>query len=290
MSLRKIAGGSPASNSETTLAFAFDSGYLAPFGAMLRSMVKQRTLLDCPIAIYTDDPNVFKDPLVLAVTDVKRTVDGPLLETMYKAARDTVKRPERAAWNKGTFLKWSVFERQQTRQLLFLDVDMICRAPLEELLALRPRKPFLCAPQIQRSLFQDGDGKRRADADIEARLQRLLDGELWGPHTRRVNSGMMLIREPLLSTEFRDELLRYAFASEPQLNEQSHFSKYFAENPSLMTTVSVKYNFQANYLRYIEQAKRSDFASQATILHYAGKSKPWNATKHEPFQLEWFCA
>ncbi|MCF3642423.1 hypothetical protein LXM94_20850 [Rhizobium sp. TRM95111] len=290
MALRKIVGGRPAVPSDTTLAFAFDSSYLAPFGAMIRSMVRLETLLDCPVAIYSDDARVFNHPLVKLIADERRLLDGDLLATLQRAARDTVRRPERATWNRGTFLKWAVFEPQPTRQLLFLDVDMLCRAPLEPLIAEAPDAAFVSAPQVQTILFEDETGGTRPPADVAARLQRLLDGDLWGPHAHRVNSGVMLVRAPLLRTEFRDALLAFAFRGGLQFNEQTHMSAYFGAHPGLLHMVGIKYNFQANYLRHVAEDRRQSLVSQAAILHFAGKSKPWKVAAPEPHHLEWFRA
>jgi len=282
MTLRKYTGGVAGDHYDTSIALAFDANYAGLFRALVRSMVEQETLLDCPIIIYSADPEVFEDPLVAKIVDKRRLIDPAQQKILEKASRDTVKRPERATWNLGTFLKWAAFEKQETSQLLFLDVDMIFKKPAEELLSLRPDVKFLCAPQFQRSIMES--------EDPAAGMQKLIDGDMWGNHSWRVNSGMMLIRDDLLSDAFREELLLSAFSAPPRINEQSHMSVYFSENPGLHAMVSAKYNFQEGFVRHAPPEAQPPLTDQAVILHYAGGIKPWKTKKHElrPSQREWF--
>ena len=284
MTLRKFVGGNPGSDCKTSIAFAFDAGYAPYFRSLARSMIEHGTLIDCPIIIYTADPEVFDDPFVAQVVDKKRIIEPALAETLTIAARDTVRRPERAGWNLGTFLKWTVFEEQDTAQVLFLDVDMIFKAPIEPLLTYRRDKTFLCVPQFQKDI--------KELPDPEKGLQELIDGSMWGSHARRVNSGVMLIRGDLLSVAFRDELLAHAFNSKPAINEQGHMSSYFGSNGrgSLRLMVSAKYNFQEGYLGSVDAEAQKRLADQAVILHYAGGAKPWEADRDKlrVSQAKWF--
>jgi lipopolysaccharide biosynthesis glycosyltransferase len=284
MALRKLVGGNPGSDRGTSLAFAFDANYAPYFRTLARSMMEHDTLIDCPIIVYTADPEVFEDPFIAKVVDKRRLIEPDLVEKLGRAAQETVKRPERATWNLGTFLKWAVFEEQETAQVLFLDVDMIFRARIEPLLTEKPDHLFLCAPQFQRSI---GALPHPAKG-----IQRLLDGNMWGSHVRRINSGVMLIRGALLSASFRDDLLAHAFSTAEAINEQSHMSIYFAEpeNDGLRAMVSAKYNFQEGYLRLVPPEDRIRLSDQAIVLHYAGGAKPWKsdpATLRES-QREWF--
>lgn len=273
MSLRAILTTPQESPSETTLAFAFNYQYLEPFKALLRSLIRCNTLLDCPIAIYSDDRRVFDDPMVQLVVDKVRLIDGEEKTTLYDMARDTVKRPERGDWNRGTFLKWAVFEPQQTEQLLFLDVDMIVLAPLEGLLEMNRDAHILCAPQFQKGIHQDGD-RVRSKAEIAQNITQLMSGDLWGAHKSRINSGMMLLRGPLITRKFRKEVFEYT-SSKVTINEQSHLSRFFKERNYKRKMLPIKYNFQESYLHWLEPDAATEILKQISVLHYAGGNKPW---------------
>lgn len=243
-------------------------------------MVRVGTLLDQPIKIYSTDSAVFDDPLVKQVCDHARIVDGPLLVELERAAAETVQRPERGAWNRGTFLKWAVFEEQETEQALFLDADMLCLAPAEELLDLHPEAQWLWAPQVQRQTASAED------------LQKRIDGTF--PSTR-VNSGVMLMRGRVLTEAFRRELLDFAFASaaDAPVNEQGHMSSYLKLHPEMHRRLSLRFNFQEGYLNGLAPEDQAALAAQAVFLHYAGPgAKPWSAERStlRPTQLIWFDA
>ncbi|MDN3522081.1 glycosyltransferase [Halomonas ramblicola] len=253
------------SNSTTTVAFALDSGYLDCLKVMLSSMAVANTLVDCPIAIYTDDPEVLEDPVVKLVADKPVLISGKRKEVIYTLARDNVKRPERSAWNKGTFLKWSIFEEQETEQLLFLDVDMLFLNPVEALLDFYPRKSLLTCPQFQSYLKEQNP---------EANLRAMLEGNFDGNHLRRINSGVMLARKDLLSNGFFDEITHYA-SQRVAIHEQGLLSDFFKGKSGTHRMVSSAYNFQEHYLNAVSPDVQEKLLNDIAILHYAGGNKPW---------------
>ncbi|MDR4305964.1 hypothetical protein IHQ68_04910 [Chelatococcus sambhunathii] len=261
----------------TALAFAFDADYLAPFKVMLYSMARCGTLLDCPIYVYSDDPSVFDDAFVRRVADVRRLVDGQDLEELADIAERHIKRPERAKWNRGTCLKWAVFDDAPVDQILFLDVDMLCLRPLEGLLTLHPSAELVFCPQFQRSAMPAEDTPG-AKAAARARLTDMLG--LRGEVSRRVNSGVMLVRKPLLSRGLRSRLIAFAKGRE-DINEQSHLTNFFRTNRDrsrfVTAVASSAYNFQENYLDAVDPIDALALLRRIRILHYAGSQKPWRA-------------
>lgn len=250
-----------------TIAFALDMGYLECFKVMLYSMAYSKTLLDAPIALYTDDPLLLQDSLVKAIVDKPVLISESRKGVIYNLAKNNVKRPERGQWNKGTFLKWCVFEEQETDQLLFLDVDMICLKPLEPLLQIDPSTRILTCPQFQNNL-------KDAESDVFHNLKKMLEGEFDSVHTRRVNSGVMAVRKELLDSEFFHEITQYARSS-ISLHEQGHMSDFFREHPGMLRMVPARYNFQEHYLNAVNSDQQDDLLRDISVLHYAGRSKPW---------------
>lgn len=253
------------SESDVTLAFALDSGYLECFKVMLASMAKNGVLCNCPIAVYSDDEAIFQDPVVKAVTDKPVLLSGKRKEVIYSLAKNNVKRQERADWNRGTFLKWCVFEPQDTNRLLFLDVDMLVLRPLDALLDLFPSTSLVTAPQFQQSL---------REGDIDANLMRMLTGGFERKHQRRINSGMMLVNSDFLSNEFFNEITTFA-GERLSIHEQGHLSEFFYSRTNKLSMVPSAYNFQESYLRLLNSDTYDRVLDQIAILHYAGNTKPW---------------
>lgn len=272
---------------DVTLAFAIDEEYLLPMKVMIASMYLQGTLLESPIAIYSMDPKVFDDPFVRQVADRHILIDGDRRERLIQLAEFNVRRADRLAWNKGTFLKWAVFEEQFTTNLLFLDVDMLCRAPLEPLIKARAGADLVTAPQFQTSIFKTEDGLIPQE-EVAHTLEEMIAGRFTGAHTSRINSGMMLIGPRLLNSDAFYELT--SFASESvQINEQSHMSAFFKNARYKRVMSSVRYNFQASYLERVALDVAKNLLSEIAILHFAGGRKPWQVDKPNQSQaaLEW---
>ena len=124
MSLAKIEKlGVPIPNigretERTALAFALDSAYLMPFKAMVFSMARTGTMLDSPLYVLSDDPSLFDDGVVKLVADKVVLIEGELRDHLYNLAAHNVGRPERATWNRGTCLKWAVFDDYDVEQVL----------------------------------------------------------------------------------------------------------------------------------------------------------------------------
>ncbi len=272
--LLEITGAAEPTTPSVTIAFALDKEYLEYFKVMLQSMAMRNTLPDCPIAVYSDDPDVFDDPVVRITADKLCLMSGEKKNLIYDLARNNVKRSERSKWNKGTFLKWSVFEPQETDRLLFLDVDMLCIGKLEPLLDLKLEAPFVCCPQFQKTIKENENGPFGSDV-IAKSLRDMLDGEFQGRHTWRINSGMMLIGKPLLSHDFFQDLTEYA-KTRVAFHEQEHLSNFFRDNPDLRIMVSSAYNFQEMYLDKVSAIDQNEILARVTVLHYAGGAKPWN--------------
>lgn len=283
MTLRHLAIRTPvrpadsrsASLARTALAFAFDSDYIIPFHILIYSMVRCGTLLDCPVHVFSNDPDVFKDPVVQSVTDEFRLIEGADLTELEDISENHIERPERAKWNRGTCLKWSIFDETSVDQILFLDVDMLCLRPLEGLLSFDPQSALVCCPQFQRAMASAGEG-RASQIQVKSRLLELVFRR--SAFMGRINSGVMLARRPLLSRAFRETLIAFA-KSGIEINEQSHLTRLFRDPrhrrsfPSAMASSS--YNFQENYLDLVDRVDAMELMRRIRLLHYAGPQKPW---------------
>lgn len=270
-----------------TLAFALNYSYLEPFKVMLTSMVKSSTALDCPISVYSYDERVLCDPVVRLVANKVSLVEGAKKALLYELAENHVKRKNRDAWNKETFLKWAVFEEHETNQVLFLDVDMLVIQDIEGLLNTQNKSSFLCCPQLQFGSIKKKNDMPVPIAEQYDVLAKMLDGVYTDRHTWRVNSGVMLLRGNILSRAFFDEIVDYAHG-DLALHEQGHLSNYFRHRGGIFM-LPVTFNFQESVLSELTESQRNSLVSRVNILHYAGKYKPWDIMKpySRPTALLW---
>ncbi len=263
----------PATTSapSTALAFAFDAGYRLPFKVMLASLAKAGTLTDLPIFIYSTDETLLDDPFVRAASDRFFLISGALAETLEHLARERVRRPERATWNRGTFLKWAVFQPAGVDQVLFLDADMIALGAIEPLLTRAPDAHLVGGPQFPRSLARDDTGPVPS-AILAERLEGLVRGT--APLPTRLNSGVMVLRRPLLEDDVRRALVDHALRV-VCVNEQSHLTSFFARQPGSLALVEAAWNFHESYLKRLPQPAADRILAEVRILHYPGAQKPW---------------
>jgi len=253
---------------DLTLAFAFDRGYAECFKVMLASMAEHGVLCRNPIVIYTDDEQLANDPIVAMAADRISVLAGDRKSMLYTLAKDNVKRPERANWNRGTFLKWCIFEKQETSKLLFLDVDMLTLGSLKGLLDAYPNTPLVTCPQFQQSIRTE---------NTDAQLKSMLEGNFDNKHKNRINSGVMLVNSELLNHEFFNEITQFA-SERISIHEQGLLSEYFTKNRNMLGMASSRYNYQDSYLRMASESVYTDILANISVIHYAGSVKPWMDT------------
>lgn len=261
------AGASPS----TALAFAFDAGYRLPFKVMLASLARAGTLTELPIFVYSTDRTLLDDPFVRSATDRFFLLAGGFAEDLGRLAVERVRRPERGDWNRGTFLKWAVFQPAGVDQVLFLDADMIALGAIEPLLVRAPEAHVVGGPQFPRSLARDEAGPVPADI-LAARLEGLTTGS--APLPRRLNSGVMLLRRPVLDDDFRRALVAHA-DTVVCVNEQSHLTAFFGKRPGTLSLVESAWNFHESYLKRLPRPAADRILADVRILHYPGAQKPW---------------
>ena len=266
---------------DVTLAFAFDSGYAECFKVMLASMAENGVLCQNPIVVYTDDVKLLDDPIVSIAADKISILSGEKKALIYKLAKENVQRPERANWNRGTFLKWCIFEKQKTERLLFLDVDMLTLGSLDGLLNASPDKQMVTCPQFQQSIKTE---------NTDAQLMNMLTGDFDNKHKYRINSGVMLVGKELLNDEFFEEITTFA-AERVSIHEQGLLSEYFSKNKQKLHMASSNYNYQDSYLRLASEQLYSEILDKVAVIHYAGGIKPWlsssDSISHLPSIAVW---
>ena len=275
--------------SDVTLIFAFDSGYSLPFKVLLFSLYQAGTMLSCPIRIYSDDPSLRNDPIVAAVADEITVLDDSVQLGIDYLAQNCLKRENRSHWNRGTFLKWRMFEPQATDRVLFLDVDMLCLRPLEPMVEGACTADLAAGPQFNKWIRVEGEAKQtRVEVEIGKTLSEMVQGRYSeGAFARlsrgsrsRLNSGVMLVGNRLLTSNFRTDLISQS-KERRDVNEQGLISQYFFKSADYkLRMIPAAYNFQESYLAHVSQSTAAKLMGEICILHYAGRGKPWSASPH----------
>jgi hypothetical protein len=265
-----------AAVADVSLAFALDEGYLEPFKVALVSLAQSGNFLDAPIVVYSDSEAVAADPVVRDAADRVVVLSGARRNLLHDLARTSVRERGRSSWNKGTFLKWAVFEPQETRRVVFLDADMAFAKPFDAALLAAATADFCYVPQFRENFVRQR-GEEIAPEDV--RLERMTAAiradfppEMHG----RVNSGMMVLDRAVLDDAFFAEITGFA-RGKRQINEQSHFSEFIAVHPGLAKPLSARFNFQEHYTRRLSWHGTQTLFRHVEVLHFTGHPKPWKS-------------
>jgi lipopolysaccharide biosynthesis glycosyltransferase len=266
--------GPEASVADVSIAFALDEGYLEPFKVALVSLAQSGNFLDAPIIVYSDSEEVAADPIVRDAVDRVVVLSGPKRDVLHDLARNSVQERGRSSWNRGTFLKWAVFESHETRRVVFLDADMAFAKRFDTALLAAATADFCYVPQFRENFVRQS-GEEIAPDDV--RVERMLAAirEDFPPKmSGRVNSGLLVLDRAVLDDAFFREVTGFA-RGKRQINEQSHFSEFIAGQPALAKPLSARFNFQEHYTRRLSWDGTQTLFRQVEVLHYTGHPKPW---------------
>ncbi len=260
---------------EVSIMFAFDWAYLHLFKTAIASLAYSSNFLDSPLVVYTDDRRVLEDKLVQLCADKLVLLEGAKKALLHTLAENHVKRPERAEWNKGTFLKWMIFEQQPTDMALFLDVDMIFNEKFDDMLMQVCDRPFNAVPQFKPHLYKRSDDTLLDKSTCFKNFSKALDAHYTGAMLTNINSGLIFLRKEMLSDDFFREITDFAVAQGKSVNEQVKFTEYFKRYPRKLRLLSCSYNFQELFLQRVSNDDARALLKRIHVLHFAGGGKPW---------------
>lgn len=258
-----------------SLVFAFDWGYLEQFKVTLASLAFSSNFIDSPIVIYTDDERVLVDNVVKLVSEKVVLLDGPKKQILYNLAKNHVKRPERENWNRGTFLKWMIFEEQPTTTALFLDVDMIFNGKFDANLIDLCDRSFNAAPQFRSFLYENNDKQMLSKKECYKNYIDIINSKYKNKMLENINSGVMFLKNDFLTDEFFNDITSFAVHQGKTVNEQAKFSAYFQQFPEKLRLLPCSFNFQESFLQRVSQDDGRELLKKIHVLHFAGSGKPW---------------
>jgi hypothetical protein len=110
------------------------------------------------------------------------------------------------------------------------------------------------------------------------------------PTSRRLNTGVLVIGQRLLSPLFRRDLIDFAQTREFG-NEQSALRTFLYETGrGNVRMISPVYNFKAAFLEKVSAGRRFGLLSKIAFLHFAGEAvRPWEkSTPETTSDVIWF--
>lgn len=268
------AAGTPAPRT-TALMFVIDSAFLLPFKVLLYSLAKNGAGTELPIIVLTQDEAVRQDEVVKAAADEIRFIGEDEIRQFSVISSRRIPDRYKLDWiPKYTFLKWSMFDDFGVDQVLFIDADIVCLNPFDELLATEAPGDIFGGPRFMESLVLDTEKKPLANGRIFRNLRNMAKGRFDESHTR-LNSGVLLLRRRVLDPAFRAELLDFA-SSREYVNEQSYLTAFFAQSEAYtLSLIAARYNFGAGSLSQLSVIQELKILKDIVFLHFPGPRKPW---------------
>lgn len=272
-----VAGKKPSESSppSSALAFVFDRKFLDPFKVLLFSLARTGSFTGLPVIVFTQDEMVAGDDIVKQVADEVIFIKEDDISKFSVISRERIPDQYKLDWiPKYTFLKWLIFDDYDLTQLVFIDADIVCLNRADGLLATESDAGLVGCPRFMETLFSEEGGKRLPERQIFSNLRNMVRGNFDDKHIR-LNSGVLMLRNNVLSSKFREDLL--AFSSRRQhVNEQSYITSFFKKSKEYkMDLISSKYNFGAGSLAYLPVHLQIQILCEVVFLHFPGPRKPW---------------
>jgi lipopolysaccharide biosynthesis glycosyltransferase len=268
-------GGGEGALASSALAFVFDRKFLEPFKVLLFSLARTGSFTQLPVLVFTQDGLVANDDVVKTVADEVVFIKDEDISKFSVISRKKIPDQYKLDWiPKYTFLKWLIFDDYDLQQLVFIDADIVCLNKADGILDTPPGAGLIGCPRFMESLFSDESGSRLSERQIYGNLKNMARGEFDEKHVR-LNSGVLLLRDNVLSSHFREDLLAFASRRE-HVNEQSYITSFFKNSKEYkMKLISSKYNFGAGSLSYLPVHLQIQVLREVVFLHFPGPRKPW---------------
>lgn len=282
MSLRSIAtlldggagAGKPGGNGRTGLFFVLNRPFLLPFRVLIYSLVKNRSLLDLPVVVISEERAVAEDPVVASLAD-RFVFAGPEAVAQFsKISREKVEEHLRLPWiAKYTFLKWLIFDDYGFERHVYLDADLLCLNPCDDLAGLAEADLY-AGPIFDKRLVWSRLGFPLPVAAREGRMRDFLAREAW----RKLNSGVLVLNGKAVDKAFRERLIALAEQDEVPV-EQLAVRRLLTADPAYSRTLfSPLYNFNQGFLTYLTAQTQLRLLGQIKLLHFIGSdNKPWDS-------------
>jgi lipopolysaccharide biosynthesis glycosyltransferase len=290
MSLRSLFGGGRAApfqvgSDNSALVFVVSADFVQGLHVLLYSMYANNTLMDVPIIVITEDLEVLEDLIIHKAADHRRLISTHDIELFKGISPSKVSNRLRLSWiPKYTFLKWLIFDDYGYDRLIFIDADIVCMKPIDNLMSLQGADIYGC-PMFTKELRAPHLGR-------EAISENIISFSICEhPKSRRLNTGILVVGKRLLSSDFRSDLIAFAETEEFSV-EQAALRKFlYKTKRGHIRMISPLYNFKAAFLESVSACRRFELMDKIRLLHFAGEAvRPWEKSAPETTSDSvWFC-
>ena len=256
---------------QAALTFVLNGDFLPGLRVLCYSLCRQETLLDLPVLFITEQASLLDDPLVALIADQTRVAGQEEISAFGGISSKLVDRRQKLDWiPKYTYLKWLMFDEYGYERLIFIDADIVCLQPIDDLVDLGTADLY-GGPVFSRSLATGEVGPEAIDEKITAFSVNPR------PQGRRLNTGVLVVNKRLLSPQFRHGLIAFAEKGNYSV-EQAALRTYLASRRGMkLRLISPLFNFKADFLDRVSSPAQERLVGQIKLLHFAGAGdKPWD--------------
>lgn len=266
------------SSRRSGIAFVLNKDFIPGLKVLIYSMIKSSTLLDLPVVILSEDDAVLRDEFIIGLADVRRHVTDVDISEFAEISSGQVAPQAKLDWiPKYSYLKWLIYDNYGFDQLIWLDVDTICVAPLDGLLEFNDADLY-AAPVFQKSLRESARNEPLPLSESSAKIvEWVKNGYLDAPS---LNSGVMVLNKPVLSESFRNGLVSWNLTHEVPTEQRAVYNFLEVSNKYRRGYLSPLYNFHHSYYRYMDDKDKQWLWKNVKLLHFIGSAaNPWRVTK-----------
>jgi lipopolysaccharide biosynthesis glycosyltransferase len=258
------------------VVFLLNSTYLDAFRTLAHSIRWAIAADTHDIVVLSNDPAALENPLVRSLAHRRILLSRDEIDGLRRIDASKVDPDLRnEVFGKYTFLKFFAFKDFGYSHHIFLDVDMICLKPDFSFEELVLPCDFAAAPTMgSYFLRRDPDlSPAAAAAEVRRRVRKLFRRRY--DVTREFNSGVFLVRRPLLSDNSVSNLLAIGAARAVRL-EQQITHHFIVTRPGLrFRSLPIGYNFVQGAAAAVGEAEFAALRPQIVFLHFNAKVKPW---------------
>ena len=265
---------SAVSHHKTGLFFVLNRKFLPGLKVLIYSLIVNETFLDLPIYIVSEERELIDDPFIQAIADHTLLATSEHIKQFSGISSDKVVEDLRLDWiAKYTYMKWLIFDNFGLDQQIFIDSDIICLKPANEMLDMT-QADMMAGPVFEPTLTETASGRRYSSKTLYGNMRAFARTAI--PPGERMNSGVMVINKNLLNSQTRADLIAFAEQGKFPVEQRALREWLSSRDDRSMQMFSPKYNFNAGYFLKMSAMGQIRLLGEITFLHFSGRGRnPW---------------